>query len=233
MLCLCSRSSALAVLSSLINLLLPFSLGKKDAEIVIPTKCEVCRILVNEINGRLTETRTSSKIRVGYSQSSDRKINYMKSELRLLEVLQEPPICRKMLEYKLHKERTGINRFDKSTPQTLRSLKDLTFVKSLLTASSFSRKRGVDVKLDVPLELWDQPPAEVTSLFKQCVPMVAEYEEDIEEWFFNHQGSVNLMDYLCRDRVLANFSTDCLTEPATPVTEDSTSHPEEFRKSEL
>ncbi|CAL8102220.1 unnamed protein product [Calicophoron daubneyi] len=141
-------------------------------------------------------------------------------ELRLLEVLQEPPICRKMLEYKLHKERTGINRFDKSTPQTLRSLKDLT-------------KRGVDVKLDVPLELWDQPPAEVTSLFKQCVPMVAEYEEDIEEWFFNHQGSVNLMDYLCRDRVLANFSTDCLTEPATPVTEDSTSHPEEFRKSEL
>ncbi|CAL8102223.1 unnamed protein product [Calicophoron daubneyi] len=194
MLCLCSRSSALAVLSSLINLLLPFSLGKKDAEIVIPTKCEVCRILVNEINGRLTETRTSSKIRVGYSQSSDRKINYMKSELRLLEVLQEPPICRKMLEYKLHKERTGINRFDKSTPQTLRSLKDLT-------------KRGVDVKLDVPLELWDQPPAEVTSLFKQCVPMVAEYEEDIEEWFFNHQGSVNLMDYLCRDRVLANFST--------------------------
>ncbi|VDP20459.1 unnamed protein product [Schistosoma margrebowiei] len=107
-------------------------------------------------------------------------------ELRLYEVLEDPPICNRLLQYKVHKERQDSSRFDKGTPQTMKN-------------------RGVDVKLDVPFELWDKPPAEVTALFKECIPLVNEYQDIIEEWFYNNQD-VNLYDYLCRENVLDKSS---------------------------
>ncbi|CAH8675148.1 unnamed protein product [Schistosoma haematobium] len=47
-----------------------------------------------------------------------------------------------------------------------------TLISDLTVPSGFAIKkerlnRGVDVKLDVPFELWDKPPAEVTALFKE------------------------------------------------------------------
>ena len=35
----------------------------------------------------------------------------------------------------------------------------------------------------------------------QCENMVEEYEEDLSEWYYNHQDN-NLHDWLCRSRVL-------------------------------
>ncbi|KAH8868467.1 Protein canopy 4 [Schistosoma japonicum] len=126
------------------------------------------------------------------------KLKYDTSELRLYEVLEDPPICNRLLQYKVHKERQDSTRFDKSMPQTMKSLSELV-------------NRGVDVKLDVPFELWDKPSAEVTTLFKQCIPLVNEYQEIIEEWFYNNQNR-NLYDYLCRENVLDESSQGCLDE---------------------
>lgn len=50
------------------------------------------------------------------------------SEIRYIEVMEEPPICNYLLKYRLHKERNGISRFDKNTPQTMKSLTDLVYV---------------------------------------------------------------------------------------------------------
>lgn len=42
--------------------------------------------------------------------------------------------------------------------------------------------------------------------------MMENHEEDIEEWFWNHQGEVPLQQYLCKDRVLASNDQKCLAE---------------------
>lgn len=49
-------------------------------------------------------------------------------ELRLYEVLEDPPICNRLLQYKVHKERQDSSRFDKGTPQTMKSLTELVYV---------------------------------------------------------------------------------------------------------
>ncbi|KAF5397289.1 hypothetical protein PHET_09237 [Paragonimus heterotremus] len=103
-----------------------------------------------------------------------------------------------MLRYKLHTEKSGLSRFDKGTPQTYRSLKALV-------------NRGVDVKLDVPFEMWDQPSVEITSLYKQCVNMISDFEDELEDWFYHHQED-DLLRYFCRERVLKKSDQACLSE---------------------
>ncbi|CAH8459886.1 unnamed protein product [Dicrocoelium dendriticum] len=176
-------------------ILLSFSLLRNvfaafsEEGLMLPNKCEVCRILVNEVIMRLNETKSSSLLTVSPSRNTAGTIEYNRSELRLLEVLESPPICNRMLEYRIHKERTGLRRFDKGVPETVQSLTELV-------------NRGVDVKLDVPFEMWDRPSIEITTLFKQCVALISSFQDDIEEWFYDYQGSVDLLNYLCRDRVL-------------------------------
>ncbi|TNN14230.1 Protein canopy 4 isoform 1 [Schistosoma japonicum] len=183
-----------------ISILIFLLLVKSDmmTDVVLPSKCEVCKLLVTEILSRLQETKSSDALNLHSFQGDPMKLKYDTSELRLYEVLEDPPICNRLLQYKVHKERQDSTRFDKSMPQTMKSLSELV-------------NRGVDVKLDVPFELWDKPSAEVTTLFKQCIPLVNEYQEIIEEWFYNNQNR-NLYDYLCRENVLDESSQGCLDE---------------------
>nr|CAH8873132.1 unnamed protein product [Trichobilharzia regenti] len=146
-------------------------------------------VLIVEIQRKLNTTHRLYSLQL---------ILIISREIRLLEVLEDPPICNRLLQYKVHKERQDSTRFDKSTPQTMKSLNELV-------------NRGVEVKLDVPFELWDKPSAEVTALFKECIPLVSEYQETIEEWFFNNQNK-SLYDYLCRENVLDKSSQGCLDE---------------------
>lgn len=46
--------------------------------------------------------------------------------------------------------------------------------------------------------------------------MLENYESDIEEWYFKHQGSVPLKHYLCKDRILHGSDTKCLEETLKP-----------------
>ncbi|CAH8634936.1 unnamed protein product [Heterobilharzia americana] len=172
--------------------------GEINSGVVLPSKCEVCKLLVTEILIRLKETKSSDSLSISSDRGNSKKVKYETSEIRLFEIMEDPPICSRLLQYKVHKERQDSTRFDKSVPQTMKSLSELV-------------NRGVDVKLDVPFELWDKPSAEVTALFKECIPLVSEYQDTIEEWFFKHQDQ-NLYNYLCRENVLDEFSQGCLDE---------------------
>jgi len=76
--------------------------------------------------------------------------------------------------------------------------------------------KGVKVELGIPYELWDKPSAEVTQLKTQCETLLERYEPDIEDWYFKNQESGPLIDYLCRDRVLAKKDAECLVEVFVP-----------------
>nr|VZI21228.1 unnamed protein product [Spirometra erinaceieuropaei] len=159
---------------------------------------------------RFEETSSSGLITVDYGTEDGRQLPYATSELRLIEILQEPFLCDRMLRYRVHKERTDSTRFEKRVPQTFEVLKELL-------------GRGVDVKTDVPHELWDSPSAEITLLQKSCQTILEEYEGVIEDWFYNHQLDEPFDSFFCAKHMLEGLPSDCLKEtlpqPSIPANE--------------
>ncbi|XP_059557628.1 protein canopy homolog 3 isoform X3 [Myotis daubentonii] len=117
-------------------------------------------------------------------------------DLRLIEVTET--ICKRLLDYSLHKERTGSNRFAKGMSETFETLHNLVH-------------KGVKVVMDIPYELWNETSAEVADLKKQCDVLVEEFEEVIEDWYRNHQEQ-DLTQFLCANHVLKGKDTSCLAE---------------------
>lgn len=129
-------------------------------------------------------------------------VDFAKSETRFIESLEN--VCDRILEYNIHKERKDSTRFAKGMSETFQTLHGLV-------------DKGVKVELGIPLELWDKPSAEVTQLKTQCETLLERHEADIEEWYFQHQeGGKPLIDFLCRDRVLAKRDSSCLYEVLKP-----------------
>lgn len=168
-----------------------------------PTACEVCKIFANEFMDRFKETSSFGLINIDYGAEDGRQLPYATSELRLTEILQEPSLCDRMLQYRVHKERTDSTRFEKRVPQTFEVLKELL-------------DRGVDVKTDVPYQLWDSPSAEITLLQKSCLIILEEYEEVIEDWFYHHQLEEPFDIFLCSKHMLKGLPSDCLKETLPP-----------------
>ncbi|XP_033215583.1 protein canopy homolog 3 [Belonocnema kinseyi] len=164
-------------------------------------KCEVCKVVATELEGRLDETgKTHDVLEIGYSIDDiapKKKKEYVKSELRLVESLDQ--LCDRVLEYNIHKERSDSNRFAKGMSQTFKTLHGLV-------------DKGVKVELGIPYELWDNPSVEITTLKSQCEELLENYEADIEEWYFNSQGKVPLTRYLCSERALKGKDDSCLKE---------------------
>ena len=67
--------------------------------------------------------------------------------------------------------------------------------------------------------MWDEPSAEVTHLKKTCETMLENYEDEIEDWYYNHQEK-NIQDFLCRDRILKESELECLDETWTGAQEE-------------
>jgi len=175
-------------------------------------RCEVCKYMVAELDASLLQTgRSHDVIETGYhidTPQEKRKVQkYATSELRLIETLET--VCSKLLEYRIHKERSDSTRFARGTSQTFQVLNNLV-------------AKGVKVDLGIPEELWDEPPAEVSNLKVECEKMLESHESDIEEWYFNHAQKEPLSKYLCEERVLKNsdVSAKCLHE--TPPKIDNT-----------
>lgn len=159
------------------------------------TECEICKLVTKEVAERLESTDSSSVIETGYSlDGQKKKTKYNKSELRLVETLEE--VCKGMLDYRVHKERQDSTRFAKKMSQTFQTLHNLV-------------DKGVKVDLGIPLELWDEPSAEVSHLKTQCETFIEDYEDNINDWYFGEQKS-NLQETVC-SRVVED--TKCLTEP--------------------
>ncbi|XP_034533052.1 protein canopy homolog 3-like [Notolabrus celidotus] len=117
-------------------------------------------------------------------------------DLRFIEVVEN--VCQRLLEYNLHKERDGSNRFAKGMSETFSTLHGLV-------------NKGVNVVMDIPYELWNETSAEVADLKKQCDVLVEQYEEVIEEWYKGSQEE-DLTIYLCEKHVLKGQDTACLKE---------------------
>lgn len=164
-------------------------------------KCEVCKVVTTELEARLDETgKTRDVLEIGYSiddVSPKRKKEYKKSELRLVESMED--LCERILEYNIHKERTDSTRFAKGMSQTFKALHNLV-------------DKGVEVKLEIPYELWDKPSVEITTLKTQCEDLLENHESDIEDWYHNYQGTVPLTKYLCSERALKGSDDSCLKE---------------------
>lgn len=108
-------------------------------------------------------------------------------------------ICERILEYNIHKERSDSTRFAKGMSQTFKTLHGLV-------------DKGVKVELGIPYELWDNPSVEITTLKSQCENLLENHEQDIEDWYYNYQGKVPLMKYLCSERALKGQDDSCLKE---------------------
>lgn len=178
----------------------PSPAGAEETDWVrLPSKCEVCKYVAVELKSAFEETgKTKEVIDTGYGilDGKGSGVKYTKSDLRLIEVTET--ICKRLLDYSLHKERTGSNRFAKGMSETFETLHNLVH-------------KGVKVVMDIPYELWNETSAEVADLKKQCDVLVEEFEEVIEDWYRNHQEE-DLTEFLCANHVLKGKDTSCLAE---------------------
>ena len=170
---------------------------EKNYGVKFADDCEVCKIVSVEFTTLLAESASKhGVVETGYSiDRKKKKTKYVKSELRLVETLEE--LCGKLWDYRIHKERNDWTRFARGTSETFKALEGLV-------------DKGVKVDIGIPKELWGQPSAEVTHLKTQCEQLLEEHEEDIEDWYFKHQEKQSLEDYLCRKKALRTKDKSCL-----------------------
>ncbi|CAH2068956.1 unnamed protein product, partial [Iphiclides podalirius] len=158
---------------------------EEDVGVKYANRCEVCKVLATELQGRLEETgKVHDVIEIGYSLDDvqpKKKTKYEKSELRLIESLEG--VCERILEYNIHKERQDSTRFAK----------------------------------------------EITQMKTQCESLLEENEAAIEEWYWNHQGTIDLKHHLCTKNALRNSDDSCLFEDL----DNSKGEKSELYKSEL
>ncbi|XP_067388983.1 protein canopy homolog 3 [Emydura macquarii macquarii] len=165
----------------------------------LPSKCEVCKYVAVELKSAFEETGKTKEVidtKYGFLDGKGSGIKYIQSDIRLIEVTEN--ICKRLLDYNLHKERTGSNRFAKGMSETFETLHNLVH-------------KGVKVVMDIPYELWNETSAEVADLKKQCDVMVEEFEDVIEDWYKHHQKE-DLAHFLCANHVLKGKDTSCLAE---------------------
>ncbi|VDD74982.1 unnamed protein product [Mesocestoides corti] len=181
------------VFLAITSCLLIGAFGKlNDRGVKLPTACEVC-------NSALVDSYGLPNKKIPYAESY---VFYVTlkffSEMRLTEIMEDPDLCTRMLQYRVHKERKDSTRFQKSRPQTFETLQKLI-------------EQGVDVKVDIPPALWDNPSVEITVLRQQCEKLVYDYERWIEEWFYDRHGEASLSDFLCRKHVLNDMPAGTLS----------------------
>ncbi|XP_061665152.1 protein canopy homolog 3 isoform X1 [Syngnathoides biaculeatus] len=178
--------------------------GDDDEWVHLPDNCEVCKFVSIEMKSAFDETGKTKEVIDRNYRFIDSKgappIKYVKSDLRFIEVLEN--VCHRLLEYNLHKERSGSNRFAKGMSETFSTLHGLV-------------NKGVNVVMDIPYELWNETSAEVSDLKKRCDVLVEEYEDVIEDWYKGSQEE-DLTTYLCEKHVLKGKDTACLKEEWTP-----------------
>ncbi|KFD55267.1 hypothetical protein M514_03908, partial [Trichuris suis] len=165
-----------------------------DDGVVLPSRCETCKVVVAELEMRLLETGKS--LDTTYAGRGKTK-KYRDSDLRLLETLEN--LCERVIEYSVHKEYKDSRRFAKRQSNTMKTLRGLV-------------EKGVQVDLGIPYELWDWPSVEVTRMKMDCEGMIENHESAIEEWYHKHQD-VPLIKYLCEQRVLLPNEQSCLNDP--------------------
>lgn len=209
-----------------------------------PTACEACKLLSREFLEMMEETSSSSVIETGHRIGKDKpkqKKKYSTSEVRLIEIVEG--VCRRIRAYKVRHEfdENSSLRYQREESETMKEIKNL-------------RKRGVEVRAGLDWQAYDRDvPDEVAKLQRKCDAIVEDYEEVINNWFFENadthleKGNTDksFLDYVCRERILSRSEHWCLEEPyeaeapKKDVTEDDLSdlgskiHPSPVTNEEL
>ncbi|XP_033631164.1 protein canopy homolog 4-like [Asterias rubens] len=164
-----------------------------------PSKCEVCKFVAEELEQAMKETGKNKEVlQIGHQFDKEKKaITYTKSELRLIEALEE--VCKGILKLNIHAERSASRRFAKGQSETIQTLRGL-------------QAKGVKVDLGIPDDMWERPSAPVTKMKQHCDTLIEEQEDAISNWFFKTDQETSLVDYLCIQRVLKKDEHECLQE---------------------
>ncbi|CAF3352153.1 unnamed protein product [Rotaria sp. Silwood1] len=110
-----------------VNLCL-FSINFADDPNRLPTKCEVCKLLAQELTENFQEHNSPSVIETSYSLDAKqpKRTKYSDSETRLIETLEN--VCERFLQYNVHAERPGSLRYARGRSQTMETLWNLRSV---------------------------------------------------------------------------------------------------------
>ncbi|EGT50334.1 hypothetical protein CAEBREN_07110 [Caenorhabditis brenneri] len=141
----------------------------------MPSKCEVCALVSIEFDK--LASRVHKRVSSEFADITEK-------------------VCEGFNEYKIHKEKTGVERFSRESSKTIATLEQL-------------REKGVRVELGMPYEMWNMPSAEVHALRQGCESLLEDYEEVIEYWFLKKTGSADLFKKLCVQNALINGDTSC------------------------
>ncbi|XP_068716077.1 protein canopy 4-like [Montipora foliosa] len=172
-----------------------------------PTKCQVCRLLVTEFLEQMRKTNHIEDIPRGYTledlEDREKNIHYEKSELRLMDVLDN--LCQKM---KLYQARAGPEfPYIKGAKSQLREVMD-----------DLAQRSKVKLNYELPDEVVEDYTYEMGRLKFKCIHLLEAHEEDLTQWYFSDQKE-NLMNWLCVERVLDINEQDCL-DASTKMPED-------------
>ena len=178
------------------------TLGKYENARDRPTKCHVCRVLVQELRYEMDKTaniRRSYKVnhRIDDDKSSGSRtgIDYRTSEMRITDIMDV--VCNNVLNYRsIAGPEFPYLRDVKSSAR--QSLEDAM------------RESGLSIKLDAPEELVADPSSEIRRMYQLCMAMVEEHEDDILHWY-KHAQDEDPLDYICAERVLDSDLHGCLT----------------------
>jgi len=170
-----------------------------------PTKCQICRILSHEL---LVEMNRTSDIKKSYFATSridwtevrvnereqKNKIDYQRSEIRLLDVLDT--VCNNVYNYRavVGPAFPYLRGVQSVLEQALNSLAD---------------SAGLPLRTDAPAEALNDPTSEIKRMFYGCQHMVEKYEDHITEWYMGSQEE-DPLEYLCAHRVLKSRDQGCL-----------------------
>jgi len=178
-----------------------------------PTKCQVCRVLMQELADEVNKT-SAVKDKVWLTNRLDgedkkdaskgKQIDYKKSEMRLYDILEH--VCKKVYNYR-----------SIAGPE----FPYLKGVKSMFRQNleEMMASNGLSLKLDAPEEMVEDPTFEIKRMMFQCNQMVEEYEEDIVEWYLKAQET-DPVDFLCAERIIDTKFQSCLTA-STEVPSDA------------
>lgn len=162
-------------------LLINADLNQRFDQNYLPTKCESCLILSAELQNAVAKLP---------------KMKEIEAEGWFIDEIEN--VCALMLSYRIHKEKIGLERFSKDTTKTAQAINQLI-------------ARGVEVKMDIPVELINQPSVESGKLKEHCEWIIAQFEDELNQWFFNRRKEIPISEYLCHGKFVG-FDPICRTQ---------------------
>ncbi|XP_031568210.1 protein canopy 4-like [Actinia tenebrosa] len=157
----------------------------------LPTKCHVCRLLVVELEERLSKL---GRIR---QERPNRAPIYYKEEKVILNAIQD--LCEKMKSYNIRRS------------QPFRYKKGVKSYSRLQVEDAMKDSKVKHFLFFTPEQDIDDPTGEIQRLQNQCHDLLVDHQHDLIHWFHKAQ-SRDLTTWFCRNRVLVNENQDCLNQ---------------------